>query len=45
MVSSFGSLTSGLEFLETFSSGVLKNNLGVQKIKFVSTTDEGSAEV
>ena len=24
---------------------VLKNNLGVQKIKFVSTTDEGFAEV
>ena len=32
-------------FWETFSSGVLKNNLGVQKIKFVSTTDEGFAEV
>ena len=32
-------------FWGTFSSGVLKNNLGVQKIKFVSTTDEGFAEV
>ena len=27
-----------------FSSGVLKNNLRVQKVKFVSTTDEGFAE-
>ena len=32
-------------FWEAFSSGVLKNNLVVQKIKFVSTTDEGFVEV